>query len=104
MNNDRSDFRLCMLQRVYMYICVPGVGFVTLFIEDIRAMRKLRHELLIHDHYDEGCTREHDAHGCERVLRRSYIGAGTKHDVNLTRKTLFSLGKVVNGRLGNRPR
>jgi len=34
--------------------------------------------------------------------RGSYIGAGTKQDVNLAHKTLFSLGKVVNGRLGSR--
>lgn len=46
----------------------------------------------------------HDAHGRERVLRGSYTSVGTKQDVNLARKTLFSPGKVVNGRLGSRPR
>ena len=42
--------------------------------------------------------------GAKGCSAESYIGVGTKQDVNLTRKTLFSLGKVVNGRLGNRPR
>lgn len=43
-------------------------------------------------------------HDAQRVLRGSYTIAGTKQDVNLARKTLFSLGKVVNGRLGSPPR
>lgn len=49
---------------------------------------------------------EHDARA--ELLRKgasgSYTNAGTKQDVNLARKTLFSSGKVVNGRLGSRPR
>lgn len=50
MNNDRSDFRLRTLQRAHIYVH-RDAGFVTLFIGDIRGMRKLRRELLIRDHY-----------------------------------------------------
>lgn len=67
-----------------------------------------RCELLIHDYYGERGMRrglrERDARkGAPRKLPPS---AGTKQDVNLAHKTLslFSSGKVVNGRLGSRPR
>lgn len=102
MNNDRSDFRLRTLQRTYVCVDTGMPGFMTLFADDIRGMRKLRRELLIHDHYGawEGMSRV-GAKGCSVEVTRS---AGTKQDVNLARKTLFSPGKVVNGRLGSRSR
>lgn len=88
--------------RIYIYNVRRDAGFVTLFVGDIRGMRKLRRELLIHDHYGarEGMSRM-GAKGCAVEVTRA---PGTKQDVNLARKTLFSPGKVVNGRLGSRSR
>lgn len=103
MNNDRSDFRLRTLQRAHIYVLrTPGCG-----IRDTFHRRHSGHAetsaRIINSRPLWG-TGGHVAHGRERALRGSYTGAGTKQDVNLARKTLFSLGKVVNGRLGSRSR
>lgn len=61
----------------------------------------LQRELLIHHYLAEGESRreERARKGAPPEVARE---PETKRDVNLARKTLFSPGKVVNGRLGSR--